>query len=124
MSFLRVLLVIMSMCLAGSSMAQQHLLKRKFNCKAASGNAHALLHDLVSYCSVNIEYSPSNLDTTHTINLPGKETTIGAVLNLILKGQRVAVIEKNNKIIIAAASAPLPPDALLEKYVLNPFDLF
>src|ERR1044072_2019903 len=110
MSFLRLLLVIMSMCLAGNSMAQQHLLKIKFDCKAASGNAHAVLHDLVSYCGVNIEYSPSSLDTTHIINLPGKETTIGAVLNLILKGQRVTVIEKNNKILIGAAATPLPPD--------------
>lgn len=121
MSFLRLLLVIMSMCLAGNSMAQQHLLKRKFDCKAASGNAHALLHDLVSYCGVNIEYSPSSLDTTHTINLSGKETSIGAVLNLILKGQRVAVIEKNNKILIGAAATLLPPDALLEKHVLFGF---
>lgn len=121
MSFLRVLLVTMGICLAGSSMAQQHLLKRKFDCKAASGNAHALLHDLVSYCGVNIEYGPSNLDTTRNITLPGKETTIGTVLNLILKGQRVHVIEKNNKIIIAAAATPLPPDALLEKHVLFGF---
>ena len=106
MSFLRVLLVIIAVCLAGSSMGQQHLLKRKFTCKAANGNAHALLHELVSYCGVNIEYGPSNLDTMHTVHLPGRETTIGAVLNLILKGQRVTVIEKNNKIIIAAAATP------------------
>lgn len=121
MSFLRVLLFTMCICLAGNSMAQQHLLKKRFECKAASGNAHVLLHELVSYCGVNIEYGPSNLDTTRIIHLSGKETTIGAVLNLILKGQRVMVIEKNNKILIAAAATLLPPDALLEKHVLFGF---
>jgi hypothetical protein len=121
MSFLRVLLVTFGVCLASSATAQHHLLKTKFVCKAASGNAHALLHELVSYCGVNIEYSPSNLDTTKRTTLPGGETTLGAALNKILKGQRVNVIEKNNKIIIATASSPLPPDAFLEKHVLFGF---
>src|SRR5688572_2970163 len=118
MSFLRVFLVVTCICLATSAVAQHRFLKTRFICSLDIGTAHVLLHELVSYYDVNIEYAPSNLDTSQWISLPGGETTIGTVLNRILKGQRVAVIEKNNKIIIGAASTPLPPDAMLEKRVL------
>jgi len=121
MLILRVFFVVVCTCLFYSGMAQNRLFKKTFNCRAAQGNANELLHDLVNYCGVNIEYSPSSLDNTQKISLPAGETSIGAVLNKILKGQRVAVIEKNDKIIIGAADAPLPPGALLEKYVLFGF---
>jgi hypothetical protein len=121
MSIFRVLLAAMCTMLFTNGMAQHRLLKTKFTCKAAEGNAHELLHELVSYCGINIEYSPSSLDNTQQITLTAGETTIGTVLNKILKGQRVSVIEKNNKIIIAAATTPLPPGALLEKFVLFGF---
>ncbi|MFL5744282.1 MAG: carboxypeptidase-like regulatory domain-containing protein, partial [Niastella sp.] len=70
---------------------------------------------------VNIEFSPTLLDNTQRLTLPAGETTIGAVLTVILKGQKVAVIERNDKIIIISAAEPLPPGALLEKYVLFGF---
>ena len=107
--------------LVTGSMAQHGLLRTKFNCRAAQGSAPELLHELISYCGVNIEFSPSLLDNTQRLTLTGGKTTIGAVLTVILKGQRVTVIEKNDKIIIASAAAPLPPGALLEKYVLFGF---
>ncbi|HEX6427425.1 MAG TPA: TonB-dependent receptor [Niastella sp.] len=121
---LRVFFVIICSCLVTTSMAQNRLLKTRFTCRATQGNANELLHDLVPLwrdCGVNIEYSPSNLDNTKKITLPGGETTIGTVLNKILQGQRVTIIEKNDKIIIGAAATPLPPGALLDKYVLFGF---
>jgi hypothetical protein len=117
----RVILVAIGTLLFTNSMAQHRLLKTTFTCKAAEGNAHELLHELVSYCGINIEYSPSSLDNTQRITLTAGETTIGTVLNKILQGQRVSVIEKNDKIIIASATTPLPPGALLEKFVLFGF---
>jgi hypothetical protein len=121
MYMLRLLLAAICTLLFTNSMAQHRLLRTKFTCKAAEGNAHELLHELVAYCGINIEYSPSSLDNTKRATLNAGETTIGTVLNKILKGQRVSVIEKNDKIIIAAAAAPLPPGALLEKFVLFGF---
>jgi len=117
----RVLLVVVCALMFTGSMAQQRLLKTKFICRASAGTASELLHELVSYCGINIEYSPSSLDNSQRIGLAAGETTIGAVLNKILKGQRVTVIEKNDKLIIAAATAPLPPGALLEHFVLFGF---
>jgi hypothetical protein len=93
-------------------MAQHRLLRTTFHCKSSQGNAHELLHELVAYCGINIEYSPSSLDQSQQITLTAGETTIGTVLNKILKGQRVTVIEKNDKLIIASANTPLPPGAL------------
>jgi hypothetical protein len=121
MLILRLFFVITCACLVTTGMAQGRLLKTKFHCRAAQGNAPELLHELVAYCGINIEYAPSNLDNTKTITLTEGETTIGSVLNKILQGQRVTVIEKNDKIIIGAASTPLAPGALLEKYVLYGF---
>ncbi|MFL5744281.1 MAG: hypothetical protein ACJ751_06425, partial [Niastella sp.] len=102
-------------------MAQHRLLRTKFDCRAAQGNAPELLHELIVYCGVNIEFSPTLLDNTQRLTLPAGETTIGAVLTVILKGQKVALIERNDKIIIISAAEPLPQGALLEKYVLFGF---
>src|SRR4051812_24632466 len=89
-------------------------LKTRFYCHAAEGPINAVLHDLAAYSKINIEYSPSNFDTTKQVVLPAGETSLGVVLNRILSGQNVAVIERNNKIIIVAADTPLEA---LEKYV-------
>ncbi|AEW01647.1 hypothetical protein A4D02_06490 [Niastella koreensis] len=102
-------------------MAQHRLLRTTFECRAAQGTAPGLLHELIAYCPVNIEFSPTLLDNSQRLKLPAGETTIGAVLTLILKGQKVAVIERNDKLIIIAATEPLAPGALLEKYVLFGF---
>ena len=121
MSIQRVFLIILCTVLVTNGVAQHRLLKTTFNCRAAQGSAPELLQELVSYCGINIEFSPSLLDHTQRLTLTGGETTIGAVLTVILKGQRVAVMEKSGKIIIVAATVPLPPGALLEKYVLFGF---
>src|SRR6185312_14383239 len=112
MSTRSIFLAALCTILVTSSMAQHGLLRTKFNCRAAQGSAPELLHELISYCGVNIEFSPSLLDNTQRLSLTGGETTIGAVLTVLLKGQRVTVIEKHDKIIIASAAVPLPPGAL------------
>lgn len=118
---LRLLLVLAGCLLLSDVIAQNNLLNTKFHCRAAAGNAHKLLHDLAAYSRFNIEYSPVILDSTVNVTLPDGETSLGKVLNRILSGQRVSVIEKNNKIIILHADAPLPADALLEKHMLYGF---
>jgi len=117
----RVLLVVVCTLLFTGSMAQQRLLRKKIICRASAGTAPALLHELVSYCGINIEFSPSSLDTSQQISVAAGETTIGTVLNKILKAQWVTVIERGDKIIIATAATPLPPGALLEHFVLFGF---
>jgi hypothetical protein len=99
------------------AVAQNNLLKTTFYCRAAEGNANTVLHDLTTYIGINIEYSPFCIDSTKRISLPAGETSFGTVLNRILKGQKVSVIEKNNKVIIVCTDTPLPED----KYVLYGF---
>jgi hypothetical protein len=118
---LRLLFVLAGCLLLSDAMAQNNLLDTKFHCRAAAGNANKLLHDLAAYSGFNIEYSPVILDSTANVVLRDGETTLGKVLNRILSGQRVSVIEKNNKIIILHADIPLPADALLERYMLYGF---
>jgi len=117
----RVFLVALCTVLVTTGMAQHRLLRSNFNCRAAQGSAFELLQGLVSYSGINIDFSPSMLDNTQRLTLPGGETTIGAVLAVILKGQRVSVIEKTDKIIIASATVPLQLGTLLEKYTLFGF---
>jgi hypothetical protein len=117
----RVFLTVLCTVLVTGGMAQHRLLKKTIHCRAAQGNASELLQELIAYCGVDIDFSPSVLNNTQRLTLTSGETTLGAVLAVILKEQRVAVMEKNNKIIIAAAAAPLLPGALLEKYALFGF---
>jgi hypothetical protein len=99
--------------LSSDAIAQSNLLKMKINCRPAEGNANAILHDLIAWSGINIEYSPASLDNTQKVILKAGEMSLGEVLDKILKGQKVSVIEKNNKIILVAATA--------EKYVLYGF---
>ena len=117
----RVFLLVLCTILVTTSMGQHRLLRTTFECRAAQGTAPELLHGLIAYCGVNIEFSPTLLDNTQRFTLSAGETTIGAVLTVILKGQKVAVMERNDKLIITAATEPLAPGALLEKYVLFGF---
>jgi hypothetical protein len=114
----RFFLAVAGCFILSDGMAQSNLLKMKFYCPAVEGNANTVLHDIAAYSKINIEYSPSSLDSTEKITLPAGETSFGIVLNRILNGQKVSVIEKNNKIIIVAADSPLEA---AEKYVIYGF---
>lgn len=104
-------LLLLTACfiLSSTVMAQHNLLQKKISCRPAKGDANSILRDLVAYSGINIEYSPASLND-QIVSLPGGEMSLAEVLDKILKGQQVAVIEKNNKIIIVAAKP--------EKYVL------
>jgi hypothetical protein len=115
---LRFLLAVAGCFILSDGMAQSNLLKMKFYCQATEGSADAVLHDLAIYSKTNIEYAPSSLDSTRKISLPAGETSLGIALNRVLAGQKVSIIERNNKIIIVAADSPLEA---AEKYVLYGF---
>lgn len=115
---LRFLLAVAGCFILSDGMAQSNLLKIKFYCQATEGSTNAVLHDLAAYSKINIEYAPSSLDSTRKISLPAGETSLGAALNRTLAGQKLSIIERNNKIIIVAADSPLEA---AEKYVLYGF---
>lgn len=65
-----------------------------------------------------VEYSSNHLDTGKIIILQGAPSTLGAVLQQVLSGQKVSLLERNNKIILVPAATPLPDDFLLSYFAV------
>lgn len=98
--FLRFFLALIT-CFIFSDAAAQ--LKKTFYCPAIAGTIPQVLHHVSEHSGVNIEYAPSAFDNTRIINLRAEETTLEYLLDIILAGESVRIIERNNKIILAAA---------------------
>ena len=65
-----------------------------------------------------IEYASNSIDTGKIITLQGSPVTLGAVLQQVLKGQQVSILEKNNKVILIPSSTPLPDDFLVSYFAV------
>lgn len=65
-----------------------------------------------------VEYASHNVDTGKVITLQGSPVTLGAVLQQVLKGQMVSILEKNNKVILIPSSTPLPDDFLVSYFAV------
>lgn len=63
-----------------------------------------------------IEYASNSIDTGKIIRLTGSPTTLGAVLQQVLKDQKIAILEKNDKIILIPSPVPLPDDFFVTWY--------
>lgn len=74
------------------------------------------LDDINISGKVIIEYASNHLDTAKWITLTGFPTTLGAVLQQVLKDQKVSILEKNNKIILIPSLVPLPDNFFASYY--------
>ncbi|HVK46479.1 MAG TPA: TonB-dependent receptor [Pseudobacter sp.] len=107
-------ILIIAGCISSSQLhAQQRILSTPFTPVTDKGNIRFFLEDINHRSNVVIEYSTSVVDTGKYIVLQGNPSNLGALLQQVLKGQRIRVLERNNKLIIAPAPTPLPDDALL-----------
>lgn len=68
------------------------------------------LNDINRSGKALIEYASGSLDTGKIIVLTGSPATLGAVLQQVLKDQKISILEKNNKIILVPSPLPLPDD--------------
>src|SRR4051794_12044388 len=68
-----------------------------FSLKAS---AQAFIADINRNSGVVVEYASSSIDTARIITLAGQPATVGAVLQQVLSGQKVSILQKNNKIIL------------------------
>lgn len=100
------------------AIAQQRLLATPFSASADKGSVRSFLEDISQHSKVIIEYSSSAIDTGKYIVVSGKPATIGALLQQVLRGQLIRVVERNNKLILAPHSTPLADDALLNSYTV------
>ncbi len=74
------------------------------------------IDDINRSSGVIVEYASSSIDTGKVITLTGKPYTVGAVLQQVLQGQKLSVVQKNNKIILVPSPSPLPDDAFVTYY--------
>lgn len=91
----------MSFLISSISIAQKKaILSRPFTSTLKKGAVHQFLDELNAGSGIVIEYSSTTLDADRIVTLDGSETTVGGLLKKVLQGQHVALLEKNNKLIL------------------------
>jgi hypothetical protein len=92
------------------------LFSRPYTPTFYKGSIRSFLDDINQHSPTIIEYSANFLDTGKVITLSGSPETIGEVLHQVLEGQKINLVEKNNKVIITPAAVPLPEDFFISWY--------
>lgn len=71
------------------------------------------LTDINQHAGVTIEYSSHTIEPGKVIILTGGASTLGGVLQQVLKNQKISIVEKNNKLILVPSHTILPDDAFV-----------
>ena len=104
MKTLLLLISLFGLCLITA--AQKKLLVQSFHSQKTRGTIAEFLQELNQYSGAVLEYSSSSFDANKQIQLNGDETTVGQLLQKVLEGQRVKLLEYNNKIILVPSPEP------------------
>ena len=102
--------------LGGASLvanAQKKLLQTIYHPQISKGSIDDFLQDLSLNSGVVLEYSSGSFEPGKTVQLEGNENTIGAVLQIVLNGQKVKLLEHNDKIILARSTETFNIDNFL-----------
>lgn len=95
-----------------SLLAQKQLLYKTYHPQKSRATILEFLEDINKHSGVVLEYASGSFDANKIIRLKGNENTIGKVLQTVLNGQHVKLLEHNNKIILMPASVPFNLDPL------------
>jgi len=98
--------------------AQSKLLLTPYTPRLNKATVIEYLDDMKRFSGITLEYSQTSLNN-QTIQLDSSEKSIGSVLQKVLNGQRIQLIEKNNKIILAPSAAIINTDELVPQYNLS-----
>ena len=99
------------------SVAQKKdFLSLPYHASVTEGTVRSFLEEMNLKTGYTIEYSSIGLGLDNTIHLSGRETTIGSCLQKILIGQKVKLLEKNHKIILATSPFPINVNELVPAY--------
>src|SRR5215831_6181609 len=100
---------------------KQNLFTRPCHSALQKATVKDFLEDISKTNGIIIEYASSSIDTGKIIHLSGSPTTIGALLQQVMRGQMVSVIQKNNKIIFVPALTAIPEDTFVPVYSIYGF---
>lgn len=89
-----------------AAVAQKKLLSQTYFSKKTKATVAEYLEELKQYSGIVLEYSSNNLEVNKIIQLEGTENSIGLLLQKVLDGQRIKLIEHNNKIILVPSAEP------------------
>lgn len=93
--------------------AQKKLLRTPYHPTKTKASIIEFLQDLNRHAGTVIEYSSGSFEAGKTIELEGNETTIGGLLQKVLKGQKIRLLEHNNKIILVPSAEAFTIEHLL-----------
>lgn len=92
---------------------KRSLLAIPFQTDLKQGTVQQFLEEIKDRGNVIIQYASNSFDTTQVVYPQGSELTVGALLRTVLQGQRVRLVEKNDKLILAKSSSVINTDDLL-----------
>lgn len=87
-------------------LAQEKLFTESYHPNKKQASIAGYLQDINRQTGIVIEYASGNFDINKKVRLDKRETSVGAALQKILKGQMIKMIVHNNKIIIIPSSTP------------------
>jgi Outer membrane receptor for ferrienterochelin and colicins len=90
---------------------QGTLLSTAYKPGFSKGTIGAYLEDIKAKTKVEVSYSHATIDPAQHVSLNGNERTVSEVLNTILSGYGVSVIERRDKVLIVS-----PQQGLKKKY--------
>ncbi len=117
----RLILILIILPTITANAQQQRLFARSWRPSVQQATIREFLEDINHRSGVIIEYSSNSIDTDKVVLLTGSPSTLGAVLQQVLRSQKIRVIEKNNKIILVPSNTPLPDDAFVIMYAVFGF---
>ncbi|HVM89741.1 MAG TPA: TonB-dependent receptor [Puia sp.] len=100
---------------------KKDLLSRAYQPDQKKATVKSFLNDINAKTGVVIEFSSNNIDLEKVIETDNKQKSIGQVLQKILEGQKIRLLEKNNKLILAPSSEIINTDDLVPSYVVYGF---
>lgn len=114
------LLLLLFFSIGDLAVAQAKLLRKQYHPVKTSATIAEFLQEINQRSGIVLEYSSGNFDANKFVQLTGNETTVGSVLQSIMQGQRVRLIEHNNKIILI----PSPDDFTLGDFLPAKYNFY
>lgn len=102
------------------AVAQKKLLQKPFHSQQNKAAIASFLQEINDRAGIVLEYSSGSFNAGKIVSLEGNENTIGDVLQTILKGQHVKLLEHNGKMMIV----PSPDLFSIANYLPAHFSLY
>ncbi|MCO6497166.1 MAG: TonB-dependent receptor [Chitinophagaceae bacterium] len=100
---------------------KRELLARPWSSELRSGTVIQFLEELNSGKEIIVQYATNIIDGKKHVVLEGTESTVGAVLRKVLAGQKVKVLEKNNKLLLVKSESEIKADDLVPVFTFYGF---